>query len=219
PSASCLEHRNRSPRWTVVQPAMHRLLLLGLLVPATLRAQDDRPSQPDTTPGHGLLNLGVHHTGISLGNSARWTGLRVNFRDRGVEHIDGINLTLWKAAKDANRQAVVNGLSLGLVGPEAGQLNGINLGLVGSLSYRHTAGINLGGFGLVSDGRITGINVGGLGVVSDGATSGINVAGLGVVADGGVEGLTLAGLGVVASGGVRGISVAGLGVVADGGVR
>lgn len=199
---------------------MRALSCVVLLAFSALRlhAQDDRPTPPDTTPGRGLLNLGIHHTGISFGNSARWTGLRINFRDRGVERIDGINLTLWKAAKDANRQAVVNGLSIGLVGPEAGQLNGINLGLVGSLSYRHSAGINIGGFGLVSDGRITGINVGGLGVVSDGPTSGINVAGLGVVADGGVAGITLAGLGVVADGGVRGFAASGLGTVADGGI-
>src|SRR5437667_6324389 len=105
------------------------LLLLGLGFPVLLAAQE-----PDDTipPGHGLLNLGVNHVGISLGNSARWTGLRINFRDRGVRQVNGINLTLWKAAKNANRYAEINGLAVGLVGPEGGRLTGITLGVVGA---------------------------------------------------------------------------------------
>ena len=82
------------------------------------------------------LNVGVFRTGLSVGNSARWTGLRVNVRDAGVERINGLSLTLWKAKVAANRDMRVNGLAIGLVGPEAGTFRGVSVGLVGVLA-RH----------------------------------------------------------------------------------
>jgi hypothetical protein len=69
---------------------MRPLLLAALLaIPTGVSTQaqfeDDSRFPADTTPGRGLLNLGFNHTGISFGNSARWNGLRINIRDRGVQ--------------------------------------------------------------------------------------------------------------------------------------
>jgi hypothetical protein len=60
--------------------------------------------------------------GLSIGNSRRWTGLRINFQDRAVERVDGVNVTIWNA-KD-NDAMVVNGLALGIAGPVGGRFNG-----------------------------------------------------------------------------------------------
>src|ERR1041385_9155437 len=197
--------------------ALTPLVPLILAHPLALAAQepepDDRETTADTTPGHGLLNLGIHGTGISFGNSARWTGFRINFRDRGVQRIDGVNLTIWKAATNANRHAVINGLAAGIIGPEGGRLSGVTLVREGEMD-----GINVGGMGLVADGAIRGINIGGLGAVADGGMTGLNVGGLGVVANGGMRGITLGGLGAVSNGKMEGIAIGGLGTVADGGM-
>ena len=103
------------------------LLVLVAVVPDAnaQRRRDDDPDENqekvvDTTPGHGLINLGVNNTGLSIGNSARWNGIRINFRDRGVQRLNGINLSIWKAANEANRQARLYGLNVGIVGPEYG---------------------------------------------------------------------------------------------------
>ena len=87
-------------------------------------AQRRRDSDPeehqdkvvDTTPGRGLLNIGPNHTGLSIGNSAQWNGVRINFRDRGVQRLNGVNISIWKAANNANRQARMHGLNVGIVG-------------------------------------------------------------------------------------------------------
>ena len=108
------------------------LLVFGAVPSADAqRRRDEDPDENqekviDSTPGHGLLNLGVNNTGLSIGNSARWNGLRINFRDRGVQRLNGINLSIWKAANDANRQARMHGLNVGIVGPEGGYLRGVN---------------------------------------------------------------------------------------------
>lgn len=39
------------------------------------------------------LDIGIDSVGISIGNSPRWTGLRLNLRDAHVRRVDGINIT------------------------------------------------------------------------------------------------------------------------------
>src|ERR1041385_8510417 len=203
--------------------ALTPLVPLILAHPLALAAQepepDDRETTADTTPGHGLLNLGIHGTGISFGNSARWTGLRINFRDRGVQRIDGVNLTIWKAATNANRHAVINGLAAGIIGPEGGRLSGVTLGLGGAVAHERLAGISMGGLGLVSGGEMEGIAIGGLGTVADGGMTGIAIGGLGTVSDGGLRGIGAGGLAVVADGGIHGAAGGGLAVGAVGRIR
>ena len=40
------------------------------------------------------LDIPTENNGISIGNSRNFTGLRINFRDRDVERIRGVNITL-----------------------------------------------------------------------------------------------------------------------------
>jgi hypothetical protein len=178
-------------------------LIAFLSVTSPADAQRRRDNDPDeqkqekvrdTTPGHGLLNIGPNHTGLSIGNSARWNGLRINFRDRGVQQLNGVNLSIWKAADETNRQARLHGLNVGIVGPEGGYLRGINLGL-GAVAEHEISGINLGIFGLVSQGSAYGLNVGGLGLVTEGKMVGLNVGGLGAVTEGDMQGINIGGLG------------------------
>jgi hypothetical protein len=75
------------------------------------------------------LNIPTQTAGISIGNSKLFNGLRFNFRDRNVEKINGVNITLWQSKQ--NKDARVNGISLGVL-PTAGYLRGINLGIIGN---------------------------------------------------------------------------------------
>src|SRR5690606_41160977 len=72
-------------------------ILATLLARATnAQAQEPGPS-PDPLPGPGRsLDLGIARYGVSFGNSSRWTGVRINWSDRDVQRVDGLNLTLWR---------------------------------------------------------------------------------------------------------------------------
>jgi hypothetical protein len=192
--------------------------VLALLAPAVAAAQS--------------ADIGVSGVGVSIGNSAEWTGLRLNIRDDGVRRVDGVNITLWKPGR--NPEFRMNGVALGVVGPGVGTLNGIGAGLggvvsngaingavlggLGAVAGGPVTGVAVGGLGVVTDGPATGIMAGGLGIVSEGALTGLGVAGLGAVTDG-LTGVTVAGLGAVSGGDVRGVTVAGLGAVSGGDVR
>lgn len=212
----------RGPEWLVASRAM-----LLFIMSVIQQAPQDTARAP--APGSFALGIGLGHTGVSLGNSRRWNGIRVNFRDAGVDRVNGVLLTLWKARQGGNRDARYTGLSLGLVGPEGGRLRGINLGVIGVLAYRDMTGLNIGGGGLVSEGAVRGLSVGGLGiyartgiqgataaplaVVSRGNIAGVTVGGLGIVSGGDLKGLNIGGLGIYARGKVAGVSVAPLGIV------
>ena len=59
----------------------------------------------------GSLDLAVSGVGVSLGNSSRLTGVRVNLIDHDVQRVNGLNLTLWKARR--NPDAVIRGAGIG----------------------------------------------------------------------------------------------------------
>lgn len=198
------------------------LLGLALLAPpAHVHSQEPAGAEEPAESGNAdrggaaSLDLGFAGVGVSFGGAPRWTGLRVNLRDRSLERIDGINLTLWKPGRDV--RGSVNGLALGLVAPAAANLRGVSVGL-GVLPERSAWGLTAGLLGVVSGGRVNGLTVGGLGLVTENGGRGIHVAGLGVVSEGRLQGIHLAGLGLVSESRMEGISLAGLGTVAEGGV-
>ncbi|MFO7261959.1 MAG: hypothetical protein DIU52_012455, partial [bacterium] len=100
------------------------------------------------------LDLGFRGVGLSIGNTERWTGLRINWSDAGVREVNGINLTLWKPAPGGNPGFVMNGLALGVVGPAAGELNGMAVGLGGVIAENRLNGVGIGGLGLISGGPV-----------------------------------------------------------------
>ena len=68
-------------------------LVLTLAVAGrTVAAQDESPRRS--------LDIGVNNTGLSIGDSERWRGVRLNFRDTRLERADGVNLTLWSPTED-----------------------------------------------------------------------------------------------------------------------
>src|SRR5438093_8275159 len=75
------------------------------------------------------LDLTVNNVGLAIGNKPRVTGLRINFRDRGLERVDGINATLWMPYEPLS--GTVSGLALGLPLTGAADITGIGAGLFG----------------------------------------------------------------------------------------
>jgi len=45
-------------------------------------------------PGQGI-DLTVDHVGLAIGDVPRVIGLRLNYRDRRLERVDGVNVTIW----------------------------------------------------------------------------------------------------------------------------
>jgi hypothetical protein len=154
------------------------------------------------------LDIPVKGYGLSIGNSTKFTGLRINFRDRYVEQINGVNITLWSAKN--NQSAVVNGLSIGVM-PGAGELNGINLG-IGVGAEERLFGLNVGVIGIGAGGDVMGINIGGIGGGAGGNMQGINFGLIGIGAGGDLTGLNIGGIGTGAGGNLKGISIGVIGV-------
>lgn len=154
--------------------------------------------------------------GLWFGNSSEFTGLRFNFRDKHVQRVTGINLTLW-SPRDENDASVITGLSLGPL-PGGGTMRGLQLGIFGVIGMKRLVGVNVGTLGLGAGGDIIGLNVGGLGLGAGGRLLGLNVGGLGAGSGRGMAGINLGGLGLGTGGDLSGLNVGGLGVGAGGAV-
>lgn len=197
--------------------------------------------------GSSSLDIGPGETGLSIGNSPEWTGVRLNFADYGIEHIRGLNVTVWRAEGDRPGEGAVDGLGLGLWGPKAARLRGVHLGIaevVGSdevsgiaispigigagrsslfggrdLGHGELQGIFVGGLGLTAASEIRGIGIGGLGMGAGESISGIAIGGLGAGAGGDVTGLAIGGLGFGVGEDLTGIAIGGLGAGVGGHAR
>jgi hypothetical protein len=166
--------------------------------------------------------------GIGFGNLSKFTGLRFNFKDRNVEKINGVNVTIWTSKNDSDQTGTVNGISLGIpmaaghenqnglslgIGVAATQnLSGINIGVLGAGAGHNMTGFNFGGLGIGTGQDLRGINIGGLGAGAGGDVVGVNVGGLGIGAGGNLSGFSFAGLGVGSGGNVTGVNLAGVGI-------
>ncbi|GIV59400.1 MAG: hypothetical protein KatS3mg043_0489 [Rhodothermaceae bacterium] len=187
-------------------------LLLLLIFPAATMAQG--------------LDLTAGGVGLGLGDVPRVTGIRLNYRDRHLERVNGLNVTLWYPYHPAG--GTVNGVAVGLPLTGARRVHGLTLGLAGASADERLTGIMVGGIGLgsgeditglglaaavIGSGRdITGLMVGGFGVGSGRNLSGVMAASFGVGAGGNLTGLFAGGFGVGAGGDVQGIVLGGLGV-------
>jgi len=161
------------------------------------------------------LDLAINGFGVSFGNSTRFTGLRFNLVDRDVEEIKGINLTFWKPRENPN--AVIRGITLGLVAPEADRIEGISAGAVAVVGGSGISGISAAGLAVVSDGGIAGMAFGGLATVAEGGAGGLVAGGLASVIDGRMTGACIGGLASVVEGSMTGLSFGGLASVTEGG--
>lgn len=164
------------------------------------------------------LDLTVNHVGVAIGDIPRVTGLRLNFRDRNLERVDGVNVTIWSPYSNA-RYSVVRGLALGLPATGAGEIDGVAAGLFGVGAEDRIRGIGIGGVGLGAGGRLEGLMIGGIGVGSGGGMSGIGIGGIGLGSGGDLHGLFVGGIGVGGGGDLVGIAIGGIGVGVGGNVR
>lgn len=175
------------------------LLVLGL--PASALAQG--------------LDLTINHVGLGLGDVPEVTGLRLNFRDRYLQRVDGMNVTIWNPYDDA-RPSVVRGIALGLPITGAGNIDGLAVGLLGVGAKDRLRGVGIGVLGLGSGGSLEGIMVGGLGAGSGGSMTGIGIGGLGLGSGGKLKGIFVGGLGVGSGEDAEGLLIGGVGVGAGG---
>jgi hypothetical protein len=183
-------------------PSLRAWLVAALLMPHAASAQS--------------LDLTIHHTGVSIGDSRFVRGVRLNFRDRRLEEVQGVNITIWSPYSPAT--GVVNGAAIGLPATGAREINGLGLGIFGVGAERDFTGIGVGGFGVGAGGNLRGIMIGGFGAGSGGNITGVTIGGFGAGSGGNVEGITIGGFGAGAGGNVRGLQIGGFGVGSGGNV-
>jgi hypothetical protein len=180
-----------------------RSVVALLIVPAALSAQ--------------VIDLTVHDVGIAIGDKPRMTGLRINYRDRRLEQVVGVNVTIWSPYEPPT--GVVKGLALGLPATGARRIDGLAIGAFGIGAEQSINGIGVAPIGIGAGGQLRGIMVGGIGVGSGDGLTGIGVGLIGVGGGGPMTGLMLGGIGVGGGGDVKGISAALIGVGSGGTVR
>ena len=179
------------------------LLLAALSLPGAAVAQS--------------LDLMVNNTGLSIGDSRFVRGIRLNFRDRNLDRVDGINATIWYPFDDA-RGGVVKGLALGVPVTGARRISGLGIGIGGVGAEDEITGLGLGGFGVGAGGDVKGIMLGGFGVGAGGDVTGLTIGGFGAGSGGNVRGITIGGFGAGAGGDVTGLQIGGFGVGGGGNV-
>ncbi|MFZ5971691.1 MAG: hypothetical protein ACOYXA_08855 [Bacteroidota bacterium] len=157
--------------------------------------------------------------GIGFGNLSHFTGIRFNFKNRDVERINGVNVTVWQGNEE-DQSGTVNGIAIGLpLAMGAEEQNGLGLAVGGVGAKRNLSGINLAGLAVGAGESVRGISVAGLGVGAGEDLRGINVGGLGAGAGGNVSGFNFGGLGIGAGSNLSGFNFGGLGLGAGGKVK
>src|SRR6476620_2666902 len=76
---------------------------------------------------HGqVIDLTLSDVGLAIGDKPRVTGVRINYRDRKLVEVNGVNLTIWSPYSPAT--GTVNGLALGVPVTGARDINGFAIG-------------------------------------------------------------------------------------------
>lgn len=155
------------------------------------------------------LNLTVENVGLSLGNSPRVIGIRVNAVDSDVQRVDGLNLTLWNPRPSP--RADFNGLAIGVIGPKARRLHGIAAGGIGATATDRILGLAFGGFGVGAN-HLGGVAASGFFTETKSNSWGLVASGLSCRAHGRLDGIAVGG-GFVNADSARGIAIGGLAVM------
>lgn len=160
------------------------------------------------------LDLTIGGYGVSIGDSRRVNGIRINFRDRALEEVNGANITLWTPHEPA--RGVVRGAAIGLPVTGARQIDGLILALLGAGASERMSGVGIAPLGLGAGGDVSGIMIGGLGIGAGGRLSGVQIGGLGVGSGGDVRGVTIGGIGAGGGGSLAGVNIGGLAIGSGG---
>ena len=105
------------------------------------------------------LDLTVNDVGIAIGDAPRVTGLRINFRDRHLERVDGVNITVWMPYMATG---AVNGIAIGIPATGARRIDGLALAIAGVGAEDRLRGIVIAPIGAGAGEEITGILIGGV---------------------------------------------------------
>ena len=163
------------------------------------------------------LDLTVNHVGLAIGEVPKVTGLRLNFRDRNLQWVHGINATIWTPYEPATGD--VTGVALGVPLTGARTIRGLGIGAFGVGTEGEFTGVGLAPIGLGAGGKLSGIMLGGIGVGGGGRMSGLAVGGIGVGSGGDLRGIFLGGIGVGGGGRIDGLAIGGIGVGGGGDAR
>lgn len=181
---------------------MNKSIPLGLVM---LLAECFGAAQ-DTLYTGKALNFPTRKFGISIGNSPEFNGVRINFADKHVKKVNGLNITFWPdptqsikqwSTGDVSYSSSICGISAGVL-PLAGSMKFVNIGLVGIAA---------------APGCLSGISMGGLGMAAS-AINGVSVCGLLTQANK-INGIALAGLMLGGVRGINGLSISGLLISSD----
>jgi hypothetical protein len=162
-------------------------------------------SAQDSISNGKALNFPARKYGISIGNSHEFTGIRINFADKNVKVINGLNITLWQKSRE-NLNAFVNGVSIGVI-PGGGTMRPINIGLLALGAAQNLDGLSFGGFILGSGGNINGLSFSGLYTEGEKGINGLSGSGLFVASNGNINGLEYSGLFIVSEGNINGLAI------------
>ena len=164
-----------------------------------------------------VIDLTVNNVGLAIGDKPEMTGLRINFRDRNLREVRGVNLTLWSPYEPPTGRVV--GLALGAPATGARTIDGVALGVFGVGVSQSISGFSIGGIGVGSGGKLRGVTLGAIGVGSGGDITGLTLGGIGVGSGGSIKGVQAGLIGVGGGGNLTGISIGGIGVGAAGEVK
>jgi hypothetical protein len=132
-------------------------------------------SSTGSAQGSNSIDLTVNNVGISIGDSHRVTGIRLNYRDSDLRKVTGINATIWMPYEHSRGD--VRGLALGVPATGARNIDGIALGLVGIGTMEDMRGIAVGGIGMGVGNDMKGIAIGGIGLGAGSDMKGIAAGG------------------------------------------
>jgi len=155
------------------------------------------------------LDLTVGGTGISIGDSRRVRGLRLNFRDGQLEQATGVNATIWTPFKGGHGN--ITGLALGLPATGGQDVHGLQIAVFGAEVQGSFTGISIAGLGFGTGADASGFMVNGFGMGAGGWIRGVSLNGLGGGTGGNLEGVGVGGLGFGVGGSAKGVVIGGLG--------
>jgi hypothetical protein len=168
------------------------------------------------TLGAQVIDLTIHDAGLAIGDKPRVNGVRINFRDRRLDHVNGANITIWSPYDPPS--GVVNGFAIGLPATGAKTITGISAAVIGVGAQNSISGLSIGGGGVGSGGTLHGIMLGGIGVGSGGGITGLSIGGIGVGSGGPIRGIQIGLIGVGGGSEMSGISIGGIGAGSGGAV-
>jgi hypothetical protein len=167
--------------------------------------------------GAQIIDLTINNTGLAIGDKPRVNGVRINFRDRHLDRVNGVNITVWSPYEPPS--GVVSGFAIGLPATGAKTITGVSVGLLGVGAQNTVSGISIGGAGVGSGGQLHGIMLGGVGVGSGGGITGLSLGLIGVGSGGSIRGIQVGGIGVGGGGDLSGISIGGIGAGGAGNIK